>query len=200
MEKDFEPFDWVRIVIGEQPPAYMLEVALKCLLIFLLLLVVMRMMGKRGQANLSPMQQMLLIALGSAAGDALLYPKVALAYAVIVLLGVTGLTVGLDWLGQRSRWVRNRVESHPRLLVRDGVVDLEALRKERTSERELHAALRVNGARSMSQVQYAILEVDGEISVFLTDAKPAEDDLIAPIVAAAERERRADGRVLPHSL
>jgi hypothetical protein len=85
VEKNFEPFDWMRIVVGEQPPAYLLEVALKCLLIFLLLLLVMRMIGKRGQANLSPMQQMLLIALGSAAGDALLYPTVALLYAAIVL-------------------------------------------------------------------------------------------------------------------
>ena len=185
MEKNFEPFDWMRIVVGEQPPAYLLEVALKCVLIFLLLMLVMRMLGKRGQSNLSPMQQMLLIALGSAAGDALLYPTVALLYAAIVLFGVTGLTMGLDWLSERSRWVRNRVESHPRLLVRDGVVDHDALRRERTSEHELHAALRVHGARSVSQVQYAILEVSGEISVFLSNREAQGDDLLAPIIAAS---------------
>jgi len=185
VEKDFEPFDWIRIVIGQQPPLYLLEVAFKCVLVFLLLLLVMRIMGKRGQAKLSPMQQMLLIALGSAAGDALLYPTVALLYAAVVLFGVTGLTVGLEYLSGRSHWVRNRVESHPRLLVHDGVVDGDALLRERTTERELHAALRVSGARSMSQVRYAILEVDGEISVFLNDREPADEDLILPIIEAS---------------
>jgi len=131
------------------------------------------------------MQQMLLIALGSAAGDALLYPTVALLYAAVVLFGVTGLTVGLEYLSGRSHWVRNRVESHPRLLVHDGVVDGAALLRERTTERELHAALRVSGARSMSQVRYAILEVDGEISVFLNDREPAVEDLILPIIEAS---------------
>ena len=131
------------------------------------------------------MQQMLLIALGSAAGDALLYPTVALLYAAVVLFGVTGLTVGLEYLSGRSHWVRNRVESHPRLLVHDGVVDGDALLRERTTERELHAALRVSGARSMSQVRYAILEVDGEISVFLNDREPADEDLILPIIEAS---------------
>ncbi len=80
--------------------------------------------------------------------------------------------------------MRDRVESHPRLLVHDGVVDLDALRRERTTERELHANLRVNGARSMSQV-HAILEVDGEISVFLNDKEPADEDLIVPILEAS---------------
>jgi uncharacterized membrane protein YcaP (DUF421 family) len=110
------------------------------------------------------MQQMLLIALGSAAGDALLYPMVPLLYAALILAGVTLLTVALEKLSLRSRLVRNYVESHPRLLVAHGVVNDEAMNRERTTLRELHAALRINGARSLSQVEYAILEVDGEIA------------------------------------
>jgi hypothetical protein len=58
--------------------------------------------------------------------------------------------MGLDRLSGRSRWVRNRVESHPRLLVRDGVVG-----------------------------------VDGEISVFLNNREPADEDLLAPIIEAS---------------
>ena len=103
METDFVPFDWVRILLGEQPPAYLLEVAMKCVIVFCLLLLVMRLMGKRGQNNVSPMQQMLLIALGSAAGDVLLYPSVALSYAALVLVGITILTIGLETWSQRSK-------------------------------------------------------------------------------------------------
>ena len=178
METDFVPFDWFRIFVGEQPPAYLLEVALKCLLVFCLLLLVMRLSGKRAQNSLSPMQQMLLIALGSAAGDVLLYPSVALSYAALVLVGITLLTVGFEAWSQRSRRVGDFAESRPTGMVEDGVIDHEALRRERTTLRELNAELRVAGARSLSQVRYAILEMTGEFSVFLNDEEPAGEDLL----------------------
>ena len=182
METDFRPFDWDRMLLGLQPHLYLLEVAFKCVVVFCLLILVMRLIGKRGQKSLSPMQQMLMIALGSAAGDALLYPMVPLAYAALILVGITVLTMGLENLGKRSRHVRDYVESRPRLLVVDGVVDRDALLKERTTQRELYAELRTKGARSLAQVQYAILEVTGDISVFLNDRTPADDDLLRYIV------------------
>ena len=187
METDFIPFDWHRILLGEQPPAYLLEVAMKCVLVFCLLLLVMRLMGKRGQNNLSPMQQMLLIALGSSAGDVLLYPSVALSYAALILVGITLLTVGLETLGQRFKRVGDATESRPTLLVADGVIDHDALRRERTTLRELHAELRVGGARSLSQVRYAVLEMTGEFSVFLNDIEPEDEDLLDDIVSEARQ-------------
>lgn len=182
METDFRPFDWDRVLLGLQPYLYLVEVAFKCVVVFCLLILVMRLIGKRGQKSLSPMQQMLMIALGSAAGDALLYPMVPLAYAALILGGITALTIALENLSERSRRVRDYVESRPRLLVVDGVVDKEALRKERTTQRELYAELRVKGARSLAQVQYAILEVTGDISVFLNERKPTDDDLLGYVV------------------
>lgn len=194
METDFRPFDWHRILLGEQPPAYLLEVAIKCVLVFCLLLLVMRLMGKRGQNNLSPMQQMLLIALGSAAGDVLLYPSVALSYAALVLVGITMLTVGLEAWSQRSKGVREHTESRPSVLVVNGVIDHDALRRERTTLRELHAELRVGGARSLSQVRYAILEMTGEFSVFLNDREPEDEDLLA---IASDEQTNVDSRRAP---
>jgi len=187
MQTDFRPFDWDRLLLGLQPYLYLAEVAFKCVVVFCLLILVMRLIGKRGQKSLSPMQQMLMIALGSAAGDALLYPMVPLAYAALILVGITALTLALENLSERSRRVRDYVESRPRLLVVDGVVDCDALRKERTNQRELYAELRAKGARSLAQVQYAILEVTGDISVFLNDSSPTADDLLRYVV---EDDRR----------
>src|SRR5690606_3765703 len=93
METDIRVFDWDRLLLGLPPKLYMLEIAFKIVVIFAILMLVMRLMGKRGQRDLSPMQQMLLIALGSAAGDALLYPSVPLAYAALILVGVTLVTI-----------------------------------------------------------------------------------------------------------
>lgn len=186
MESNITAFDWERLLLGLPPKLYMVEILLKALVIFALLVLVMRLIGKRGQKDLSPMQQMLLIALGSAAGDAMLYPQVPLAYAALILVGVTLLTVGLEWVGQRSRAVRDYMESRPRVLVRDGRVDNDALRRERTTRRELYAELRFQGARGLSQVDLAVLEVTGDISVFLNDRPPERDDLIDYVISPGQ--------------
>ena len=178
METDFSAFEWGRLLIGEGPVLYLLEIAFKSLVVFAILLLVLRMLGKRAQQNISPMQQMLMIALGSAAGDALLYPTVPLAYAALILLGITGLTMLLELVSEKSRVVRDYVESRPRVLVREGEVDWKALDRERTTRRELFAELRIKGARSLSQVDVAILEVTGDISVFLNDRTPRDRDLL----------------------
>ena len=178
METDFSAFEWGRLLIGEGPVLYLLEIAFKSLVVFAILLLVLRMLGKRAQQNISPMQQMLMIALGSAAGDALLYPTVPLAYAALILLGITGLTMLLELVSEKSRGVRADVESRPRGLGREGEVDWKALDRERTTRRELFAELRIKGARSLSQVDVAILEVTGDISVFLNDRTPRDRDLL----------------------
>lgn len=178
MPTDIALFDWERLLIGLPPKFYYLEMALKTLALFAILLLVLRMLGKRAHHNLSPMQQMLLIALGSAAGDVMLYPEVPLGYAAVILLGVSGLTMLLEVASAHSRPVRDYVESRPRVLVRDGKVDWEALRRERTTRRELFAELRIKGARSLSQVDAAILEVTGDLSVFLNERKDGNADLL----------------------
>lgn len=178
METDFRVFDWDRLLIGLGPPAYLIEIAFKALVVFAMLLLVMRLMGKRGQQNLSPMQQLLMIALGSAAGDALLYPMVPLAHAALILFGITLLTVVMEEIAERSKKARDFIESRPRVLVRDGVVDRDALVKERTTQRELYAELRLKGARSLQQVECAILEVTGDISVFINDQQTGDRDLL----------------------
>ena len=182
MRPDITVFDWRRMLLGDPPLPYMVEIGLKILIIFALLLLVLRLLGKHGQQNLSPMQHLLMIALGSAAGDALLYPDVPIAYAAVILLGVTAVTLGVEFLSERFRPVRDYVESRPRILVKDGEIQWQALNSERTTRRELFAELRIKGARSLSQVDFAILEVTGDISVFLNDRPPANCDLLDYVV------------------
>lgn len=193
MTTDFTVFDWERLLLGLPPKLYMLEIGLKVLIIFAILMLVLRLLGKHGQQNLSPMQQLLMIALGSAAGDALLYPEVPIAYAAVILLGVTALTLGIEFLSERFRPVRDYVESRPRILVQDGQIHWTALNTERTTRRELFAELRIKGARSLSQVDFAILEVTGDISVFLNDRPPSNQDLLDYVVDEDKHEPSSAG-------
>lgn len=69
------------------------------------------------------------------------------------------------------------------MLLHKGRVDYDALKSERTTERELFASLRLQGAVSLSQVEVAILEVTGGISVILNDHKPKDRDLVDYLLA-----------------
>ncbi len=62
--------------------------------------------------------------------------------------------------------------------MQDGEIDVAVLKRERTTRRELYAILRQNGATALSQVELAVLEVTGDVSVILNDSIPLERDLI----------------------
>lgn len=187
MDTDFIPFDLHRLLLGLAPPLYLLEIVARVLMMFVVLMILVRLLGKRGQQNLSPMQQMLMIALGSAAGDVMLYPQVSIAYAATVLVGVTLLTIAVEITANRARAMRDFLESEPRILVKNGAIDFDALRKERTTERELYANLRCSGAVALCQVDLAILEVTGSISVVLNESKPQHRDLIEYLLTGGSR-------------
>ncbi len=178
MDNPVVPLEWGRILIGPHPPLFIVEIAIRIVMLLVILLLVVHFLGKRGQQNLSPMQQLLMVALGSAAGDVMLYPDLSIAYAGLVLIGVTGLTIAIEKSANHSRAIRDYLESRPCVLVQDGQIDMAMLKRERTTVRELHAILRRSGAQALSQVELAILEVTGEITVVLNDTKPRKRDLI----------------------
>lgn len=194
MDTDIVPLDWHRLLLGEAPPMYLLEIVVRVLMLFAVLVILVRVLGKRGQKDLSPMQQMLMIALGSAAGDVMLYPQLSMAYAATVLVGVTLLTILVEISANRVRAIRNYLESEPRVLIKNGAVDFDALKKERTTQRELFASLRCSGAVALCQVELAVLEVTGSISVVLNDTKPKQRDLIEYLLNGDPRPNFRHGK------
>jgi uncharacterized membrane protein YcaP (DUF421 family) len=192
MQNDFTPFDWARIFVGEAPPLYYAELGMKILIVFVVLVAVMRILGKTGRDHLSPLQQMLLIALGSAAGDVMLYHHVPFGHALLILFAVSGLAVALEFATTKSGRVRDVVDSRPVVLALDGVVLRERLHSQRINERELYAAIREHGGRSLAQVQLAVLEVTGRISVFLDEhVAVGGEDLLDYLREQARTDRGA---------
>ncbi len=78
------PFDWHRMFLGAEPPLYFLEIIFRIAALYTFTVLAVRLMGKRGNRNLSPFQTVVIIALGSATGDTMFYPQVPLLYAFLV--------------------------------------------------------------------------------------------------------------------
>lgn len=161
------PLDLGRMFLGDFSPLFFLEIALRTVVIFGWLLLLLRLMGKRGLAQLSPLELAIVIGLGSAAGDPMFYPEVPLAHAMLVLALVVGMQRLLAWLVIRNETVETFIEGTPVELVRDGVMSGHALDRSNLSREDLFERLRVAGVRQLGEVQRVYFEQDGNLSVFL---------------------------------
>lgn len=165
MTEQVTPLDLGRMFMGTQPPLFVLEIVVRVLLIYGFAAVMLRLMGKRGRRELSPFELLVVIALGSATGDSMFYPDVPILHAWMVILVVVGCDVGMAHLQYRYGRVQRFVESTPRVVIRDGTVDADALRAELLRLDELYSMLREQGVSNTGEVQYGFLELSGELGL-----------------------------------
>ena len=146
----------------------------RTLLIYLLLIVVMRLLGKRqiGQMETSEFVVTLLVA--DLAAVPMQDEKIPLLHGVIPILIVLGLELALSWLSLRSIRLRKLLCGKPVILMENGNILQKNLHKNRITLDELTEMLRQKYVLDLKQVQYAILETSGSLSVFLyPKEKPA---------------------------
>ena len=180
METDIIPFELRRLLIGEQPVLFYLEIVFRTLLIYGYTLLLVRCIGGRSVGQLSMVEFVLVIALGSAVGDGMFYPDVPILAAMAVITLVVGMNMVLDVVISRFPGIGAVVDGRPVLLVRDGEILPDGLARSRLSRAELHALLRLKDIEHMGQVRMAILEINGGVSVLKNDAATDGAHLFPP--------------------
>ncbi len=170
-------FDLHRIFFGDLPALFYVEVLLRTAVMFSFTLILIRTMGKRSLSQFSTFDFVIVIALGSAVGDPMFYDDVPLTYGMLVVVVVVSMERVLAILTMRHRRIEVFVDSSPTVLIRQGVVDERALADELMSGRELDEALRSNGVERLSDVQIAVLEPSGRLSVRQTPIDRHDDEL-----------------------
>ena len=173
MEQSVQAFDWGRIFFGDEPPLFFLEIAFRTSVIYVYALLLLRWLGSRTIGQLSTIEFLLVIALGSAVGDAMFYADVPLLHAMLVITVVVLANKGLDIVIGRSPWAERCVDGIPVEAVRDGVVNRKFLDDSNLSENELFQQLRAHGVTNLGEVAAAYLETNGTLSVFKAEtSKP----------------------------
>lgn len=165
------PFDWERIFIGQEPPLYFLEIVFRVVLIYSFSVVMLRFMGKRGQRQMTPFELLVVIALGSATGDSMLYPEVPILYAWLIIFVIVALNELVERLQFRFTKVNRFLASLPRLLVQEGKISEESLQKENLRNEELMALLREQQVADLGEIKYAFLEQTGQLGLIRYDEK-----------------------------
>lgn len=167
--------DWSAILFGSEEWSFLPEVAIRTVIMFAIIIVGLRFMGKRGVKQLSVVELVVIIGLGSAAGDPMFYKEVGIIFSLLVFLIIIVLYAGLTYVVGKSKKVEDALEGKPVCLIQDGVFVLENYQKENLGSDEFFSELRVKGVSHLGQVETAIEETSGEVSVFYfadQDVKP----------------------------
>lgn len=147
----------------------LLQIVVRTSVIYLLVLVGVRLSGKREVGQMTPFDLTLLLLLSNSVQNAMTGPDTSLLGGAVAAATLLVLNYGVAAVSGSSRHFRRLVEGEPTLLVHDGKIIEAHMARERVSMDELHRALREHGINSCDQVALAVLEVDGSISCLKYD-------------------------------
>jgi len=142
----------------------LLQIVLRTAVIYLLVLIGVRLSGKREVGQMTPFDLTLLLLLSNSVQNAMTGPDTSLLGGVIAASTLLALNYGVAGVSGSNRRLRRLIEGQPTLLVHDSKIIDAHMARERVSMDELHRALREHGINSCDQVALAVLEVDGSIS------------------------------------
>lgn len=162
-------FDLSRIFLGSGDTAsylFYLEIVLRTVVMYLYTIFLSRMVGQGGVGQIGPFEFVLVIAVGSAAGDPMFYPEVGLLHGILVITVVILLHRATVFVLHRHKHLEETLEGGPLLVVRRGTIEDRALGSGTLTERELLALLRIEGIKDTGEVECAFFEPNGRLSVF----------------------------------
>jgi len=168
----------------------MLRVFITTVMVYVVVVSMVRVLGKRTTAKMNNFDWIVTVAMGSMLGSTILLKDVVLLEGLLALTTLVLLQYLLTRLSVHSNWVARTVHAAPSLLLYDGEPLRDALRRERVTEGELISAVRSHGFLQLNEVKAVILESNAEFSVI--EHNPDKNlDTLASIEGVPEDSRSA---------
>lgn len=143
-----------------------MESVLRGAAIYLVLLLIMRLSGRRTMAQTTPFDLVLLLIIAETTQQALLGDDFSITNAVVLIITLIVIDIGLSFLKAHSKFAGKLLDGTPTVLVRDGQLDRHALERSRMAEEDIMVAARHSqGLEKMSDIKHAVLETDSGISI-----------------------------------
>ncbi len=163
-------FDWQTVFLHDLDLSYAVEVLARTAIMFIIVLAVIRLSGKRGVRQLSIFEVAIIVSLGSAAGDPMFYKDVAIVPAIFVCLTIIVLYRLITYLTAKNERIEKWVEGKPVYIVEDGVFCIDNISRDTLAKDEFFSELRQSNVEHLGQVRVAILETNGSISLLFYEA------------------------------
>lgn len=170
----------------------MITAFFRTVLLYVLLVVGLRLTGKRQIGQLEPIEFVLMMLLSDLASVPMQDFGLPLLQGIIPIVTLLALSTLLSGISMRSVRFRSLVCGEPTLIIRDGILQQSAMKGCRLTLDEVLEELRVQGVSSLDSVKYAVLETSGQLSILLrADQQPVtprqmgitvEDDVFLPVI------------------
>lgn len=148
-----------------------METVLRGIAVYVFLLAITRLSGRRTMAQMTPFDFVLLLLVAETTQQALLADDYSLTNAVVLIVTLFGFDIVLSYVKRHLESVDGLIDGRPTLLVVHGEVDEQTLRRTRVGLDDiLSAAREKQGLGNLTQVKYAVLETTGNISIIAEEA------------------------------
>lgn len=146
-----------------------MDLVIRAVVLYVFIVVIMRVVGRRELSSLTPVDLVLLIVLGDAVQQGLTQDDYSLTGAMIVVATIALLQVATAYLSYRSRRAKKLLQGSPVVLIEDGRLIEGNLKRERLRPEDVAEEMRIEGIGSFDDVRWAILESNGKFSFIKND-------------------------------
>ena len=181
----------------------MLGTFFRSIIIYVIVLVVMRLMGKREIGQMQPFELAISIMIADLATIPMADIGIPISNGIIPILGLLVMHLIISVINLKSSKIRELICGKPTILIYRGKIDEEKMKKERLTLNELEEKLRSNNVMNLGDVEYAVLETSGDISVIQKPNKrntTPEDFNIMPDYEGIPYNLVIDGKVMNDNL
>ena len=181
----------------------MLATLIRTIIIYILVLLTMRLMGKREIGQLQPFELAIAIMIADLASVPMSDTGIPIFNGIIPIIGLLIMQMLISFINMRSLVLRSIISVKPKILIYIGKIDEKSLKKEKITLNELQERLRQNGTFSLGDVEYAILETSGQLTVIQKPEKRTvipEDLQITPEYEGLPYDLVLDGKVMSDNL
>ncbi len=181
----------------------MVLILVRTIVLYLFVLIVMRGMGKREISQMQPFELAIAIMIADLAATPMAELGIPITYGIIPILGLLFVHILISIINMKSLKLRELICGKPRILIYRGKIDEKALRQENFTINELQERLRGNNITNLSDVEYAILETSGEVTVISKPEKRAvtlEDMNLEAKYQGIPYELVIDGNIMEENL
>lgn len=177
---DAELWDWMRMLMGGVPAIFLVEVLIRIVIIYLLLVVSLRMMGKRMSAIISRNEMIAMISLAAAIGIPIQNPSQGLVPPFIIAGVVIGIQRIIAVKTRNNSSMEETIVGDIGVMVRDGRLELNNMQKSRISRERMITEFRGKEVISLGRVQRAYLEANGSFTIYLHEEEEREGLCLLP--------------------
>lgn len=171
-------FDFWKIFIGDFSILLYLEIVVRVVIIMVYTILMIRWIGKRVVGGLGSADVLLIVAMGSAVGDAMFYPDVPLSIPITVITLIAVFQKVYVYIGIKKESVRKITNPKVMKLVENGKLLKENFTEDDIDEFEVYMLLRQEGIRYLSEVEHAYYEQSGVLSVYQFENPTLENSIL----------------------